>query len=214
MKWSFFIFKASFLNQQNNCKHAERSIVIPSINLYIPKMKKLILSALLVPLLWLSQSCDDPKTANKNAAETTVDAMGLDFITTASEAGHAEIRASTVAENVSKNPRVIAFAKMMVADHSAAGAKLDKLKADELVQQPNEINADHVKMIDSLSKLTGGDFDKAYMQMMVNDHKDAVNVFDEGRENRAEAVKSYAEKTLPTIEMHLDSAKAVLASLK
>ena len=102
----------------------------------------------------------------------------------------------------------------MITDHSAAAAKLDTLKINELVYGPNILNVDHVKMIDSLSKLSGGDFDKAYMQVMVNDHEKAVDLFKEGGENRDAAVKSYADETLPTIEMHLESAKAILASLK
>ena len=177
-------------------------------------MKKTILMFLLLPLFWFSQSCDDPKYANTLDNETTVDAMGLHFITTASEAGQTEIKASTVAQSISQNPRVVAFAKMMIADHSAAGIKLDKLKARELVHGPYTLNEDHVKMIDSLSKLSGSNFDKAYMQVMVNDHENAVDLFKEGGENRDAAVKGYAEETLPTIEMHLDSAKTILASLK
>jgi len=177
-------------------------------------MKKTILLVLLLPLFWFSQSCDDPKNANKFNNETTVDVMGLHFITTASEAGHTEIKASTVAEGISQNPRIIAFAKMMITDHTAAGAKLDKLKAGELVHEPYTLNEDHVKMIDSLSRLSGSSFDKAYMQVMVNDHENAVDLFKEGGENRNGAVRSYAAETLPVIEMHLDSAKAILASLK
>jgi len=177
-------------------------------------MKKTILILLLLPLFWFTQSCDDPKTAYKNGAETRVDVMGLHFVTTASEAGNTEIKASAVAENVSKNPQVIAFAKMMITDHSAAGAKLDKIKTDELIYLPNTLNEDHVKMIDSLSKLSGNSFDKVYMQMMVDDHEKAADLFIEGSENRVASVRSYAEETLPVIEKHLESAKAILASLK
>ncbi|MFI5162573.1 MAG: DUF4142 domain-containing protein [Sphingobacteriales bacterium] len=177
-------------------------------------MKKIILSSLLLSLLGLTQSCDDLKTSNKYNAETAVDVMSLHFITTAEAAGHTEMRAAMVAEDVSKNPQVMAFAKMMVADHAAVGAKLDTLKGIELVHQPYTLDEEHVKMIDSIAKLSGNDFDKAYAQMMVNDHTEAVELFNEGNESRDGAVKSFAEKTLPTIEMHLDAAKKLLASLK
>src|SRR5580692_7658243 len=112
-------------------------------------MKKTILAALLLPSLWIMQSCDDPQTANKYNHETTVDAMGLHFIETADEAGHTEIRASKVAEKVSSNPRVVGFAKMMIHDHAAAGQKLDSIKADELVHGGGVVNLEHREMIDS-----------------------------------------------------------------
>ncbi|MGN6640118.1 MAG: DUF4142 domain-containing protein, partial [Mucilaginibacter sp.] len=57
-------------------------------------------------------------------------------------------------------------------------------------------------------------FDKAYMEMMVDGHKEAVDLFRQGKENRANAVQNFAAEYLPTIGMHLDSAKAILASLK
>ena len=40
-------------------------------------MKKTTLMLLLLPMFWFTQSCDDPKTASKNSAETRVDVMKL-----------------------------------------------------------------------------------------------------------------------------------------
>jgi len=50
--------------------------------------------------------------------------------------------------------------------------------------------------------------------MMVDDHEKAVELFAGATRNNAPEIKSFASKTLPTIQMHLDSSKAILASLK
>ena len=69
-------------------------------------------------------------------------------------------------------------------------------------------------MIDSLSKKTGADFDKAYIAMMVKDHEAAVDLFKEQSNDKNQTIQDFARKTLPTIEMHLDKAKDIEASLK
>jgi putative membrane protein len=177
-------------------------------------MKARLLFLLILPLLYLLQSCDDPKNANKIDNETTVDVMGLHFISTAEEAGHTEIAAAKVAVNNSKNQQVIDFAKMMISDHTAAGEKLNHLKDIELVRGKFPVDEKHQELIDSLARLSGNDFDKAYMRFMVDSHWDAVALFKRGSENRAEDVQNFAEKTLPTVEKHFESAKNILASLK
>ncbi|HWD88287.1 MAG TPA: DUF4142 domain-containing protein [Mucilaginibacter sp.] len=177
------------------------------------KTKSKLLIAALIPLLYLT-SCDDPKTANKYNMETTVDAMGLDFISNAAEAGHAEIAAAKVATQVSKNQKVVDFANMMISDHTAAGEKLHKVMDIELVKGPYPVSDEHKELIDSLSKLTGDTFDKAYMKFMVDSHQEAVELFEGGTEVRMTHVQTFAKETLPTVEHHLEDAKNILASLK
>lgn len=172
------------------------------------------LLVLMMPVLYFVQSCDDPKKAKNYNYETTVDQGGLKFIDNAIDGGRTELRLSMVAKRVSTDPRITNFANMMISDHLKALEGLKKLGKKELVNQDDGISALHKKMIGSISKLSGSEFDKAYMQQMVTDHEEAVKLFKEGSENRANAVQSYAEKILPTIEMHLDSAKAICASLK
>lgn len=179
------------------------------------KMKRTQLLAFLLPAaIALLQSCDDPRTAKKYNQETTVDIMGLNFIGKFAEAGHTEIQAAHVAENVSKNPRVLDFAKMMIRDHTAAGLKLNNLKNWALVGGEFPVSQQHKLLIDSLSKLSGAAFDKAYMQEMVSSHEQAVGLVREETKNRADHVQDFARNVLPTIEMHLDSAKSILSGLR
>jgi putative membrane protein len=176
-------------------------------------MKKKMLLVLLIPVIYFIQSCDDPRKAKNYNQETSVDQGGLSFIDNAMDGGRTEIKLSTVAQRVSQNPRVVGFAKMMISDHTQALEGLKKLQKKELVDPDNAISSSHKQMIDSISKLSGSEFDKAYMKQMVIDHEKAVDLFKEGSQNRDNAVQTYAEETLPTIQMHLDSAKAIKAAL-
>ncbi|MBS1522947.1 MAG: DUF4142 domain-containing protein [Bacteroidetes bacterium] len=177
-------------------------------------MKTKLLLALLVPALYVVSSCDDPKKANNYNQETTVNQSSLNFINTAIDGGRTEVKLANVATQVSQNPRILHFAKMMITDHTKGIEELKALRKKALINPNDVLNSEHRKLIDSLSKLSGTEFDKAYMQAMVSDHEKAVDLFREETQEREASVQTLARKTLPTLEMHLDSAKAIDAALK
>ena len=68
---------------------------------------------------------------------------------------------------------------------------------------------------DQLSKLSGPEFDHAYMQMMVEDHeKDVAEFKQEAASGKNPAIKNFAAQTLPTLEDHLRQARDVAANRK
>ena len=177
-------------------------------------MKTKLLLALLLPALYVMSSCDDPKKANNYNQETTVNQSSLNFINTAIDGGRTEVKLANVAAHVSQNPRILRFAKMMITDHTKGIEELKALRKKELINPKDMLSQEHRRLVDSLSKLSGTDFDKAYMHVMVADHKETVDMFREETQEREASVQAFARKTLPTIEMHLDSAKAIDATLK
>ena len=97
----------------------------------------------------------------------------------------------------------------MVEDHSKAAGELKVLAKNKNVTLPSKIGDDHQKMIDDLEKKTGKDFDKAYMDMMEDGHEKTIRNFEGKTDNSDADVKAFVNKTLPTLRMHLDSAKAI-----
>ena len=49
---------------------------------------------------------------------------------------------------------------------------------------------------------------------MIDGHQSAVNSFEKNTDNKDADVKAWVDKTLPTLRMHLDSAKAIKKALK
>jgi len=91
---------------------------------------------------------------------------------------------------------------------------LKKIEKDKLVPETDSLNTDHTEKIKALSAKTGAAFDKAYIQMMIADHTDAIKLFTNASQNTDIEVRNFAAKTLPTLKMHLDSATAINSSLK
>lgn len=173
-----------------------------------------LLYILLGVVLFATQSCQDNERSKNYTSKTQVDREGLFFIKTGIEAGLTEIKAAKVAETNSKDPRVISFAKMMIADHTKAGDEFKKLEFDKYVTSIDSISTAHQQMIAQLQAKSGVDFDKAYLQMMVADHEGAVELFEGATKDKSADIKGLSRELLPTIKMHLDSAKALYASLK
>jgi len=180
------------------------------------KMKKLICLLPGVLILVTLLACNNNKRPNNYNYnnDTVIDESGSIFIKQGLEAGLTEIKAAKVAETNSRNPRIIGFAKMMVADHTLAGDELEKIGIKNRVSGGDSVSTAHQQMIAGLSSKLGIIFDAPYMQMMVNDHENAVKLFTRATQNKNAAIQNFAKKILPTLKMHLDSAKAIAASLK
>jgi len=147
-------------------------------------------------------------------AKGTVDDKTHTFMNDAALGGMTEVEVSKLAKDRALNPRVKNFAEMMIRDHTAAGNDLKTIAMEKSVALPDNLgkNEDHVK---DLSSKNGAAFDKAYMKMMLKDHKDVVDAFEKTAQNGTDPdVKTFASQKLPTLRMHLDSAKAISEALK
>ena len=51
------------------------------------------------------------------------------------------------------------------------------------------------------------DVDDDYMKEMVDDHQEAVKLFEKGSRSDDPEIAAFAQKTLPKLQQHLDAAK-------
>jgi len=175
-------------------------------------MKNLIYLAAGIIILFFVQACQDKKGKNYN--QTRDDQDGVVFIKKGIEGGLMEIKASGMVITKSNNQKVIGLAKMIIDDHTQFGDDLKKLETDEKITEPDTINQAHQLQLNDLEKKNGAEFDKAYLQMIVIDHEDAVKLFTNATKNSDSKIRKVAAQNLPTIKMHLDSANAICISLK
>ncbi|MGN8054909.1 DUF4142 domain-containing protein [Pedobacter sp. 22163] len=69
--------------------------------------------------------------------------------------------------------------------------------------------ADVANAIEKLNKLSGASFDKAYVEMMITDHQNAVALFEKASKSTDNDVKAYANKYLPVLKKHLKHIQAL-----
>ena len=177
-------------------------------------MRKLLFSVLGILILFNALSCQDQHRAKNYNDKTLADDAAIHFIKNGIEGSLVEIKAAGIAKENSSNPSIIRFANMMIADHAQVVKELKEIQADKLVDSRDNISAEHENSLANLSSKSGGEFDKTYIEMMVADHEKAIELFHGVDNNTSRVIQNFAEKTLPTLQMHLDSAKAISASLK
>ena len=134
------------------------------------------------------------------------------FMRQAALSSMAEVEHGRLAAQNASSADVKQFAQRMVDDHSKANDELKTLASQKQVTLPTELDQKHRAMQDKLSKLQGAAFDKAYMAHMVTAHQQAVTLFQqESKGGKDPEAKSWAQKTLPTLQEHLKMARATNA---
>ena len=150
----------------------------------------------------------EPKTASRLAADNR-------FLVNAAQGGMAEVEMGQLAEQHGSSDQVKKFGQRMVTDHSKANDELKKIASKKGETVPTEVNAKQKATLEKLSALNGAEFDRAYMQDMVKDHKEDVSEFKKEANSGDDAdLKAFASKTLPTLEDHLKMAEETESQIK
>ena len=158
-------------------------------------------------------------TAETSARHTTAGASqktsmsASQFIHNAAIGGMAEVKLGKLAERKASSEDVKSFGKRMVDDHSAANEELKSLASKKNVTLPKDVDAKHKAAYDRLSKLSGAEFDRAFMDAMAQDHREVVAEFEKAAKSSDADVQAFASKTLPTLHEHLDSAQQIVSSI-
>jgi putative membrane protein len=154
-----------------------------------------------------AQSSPDSTGTKASAAMTAADST---FLKHAAAGGMAEVELGQLASEKASNPEVKLFGQRMVDDHSKANDQLRQVAAQEHVSLPRGPSAKDKITKTNLEKLSGDQFDRAYMEDMVQDHKKDVADFErESKTAHDPAIKSFATQTLPTLREHLKEAQKI-----
>ena len=189
------------------------SLLYPVTN-HILTMRKLLFSVLSILILFGMSSCQDQRRAKNYNDKTLADDAAIHFIKNGIEGSLVEIKAANIAKSRSSNPQIINFANMMITHHTETVNELKKIQADKLVSSRDSINTEHENALAMLSSKSGVEFDKMYIEMMIMDHEKAIELFKGVGNNTSGTIQTFAAKTLPSLQTHLDEAKKISESLK
>ena len=181
-------------------------------------MNKHALAFALVAALGVSGATYAQDTAQKPraaAAQDKVDRDTRQFFDKAAQGGMAEVELGKLASDKATHPEVKRFGEHMVQDHSKANQELMQLAEKHNITPTSELEGKHKKAQERLSGLSGAGFDRAYIDHMVKDHKEDIELFEKQAKNGKQGdVKQFAKQTLPTLQEHLKEAQQIQKSLK
>jgi len=154
-----------------------------------------------------SQLPGNNPTADQSAGAPTSaqDFSERAFISKAMEGGMAEVQLGQLAQQKSQSNDVKQFAAKMVNDHGQMGDKWLKPVAQQMgLSEPSGPSKKDKKEIEKLQGLSGQDFDREYITMMIKDHqKDLKEFQSEAQAAQNPTVKQIADKGSQVIQQHL-----------
>jgi len=133
------------------------------------------------------------------------------FARNAAAGGAAEVELGKIATDKASNQKVKDFGQMMVTDHTKASDELKSVATKKGITLPAGPTSKDKATAAKLSKLSGAEFDQAYMKDMVADHEKDVAEFQKEADSGSDPdLKSWAGTTLPTLQEHLKMARETL----
>jgi predicted outer membrane protein len=141
---------------------------------------------------------------------------GTDFLVKAVEMNTAVVRFAEMAANRTQNPKIKEFAQMLVRDHNQALDEISELRdtrlADSLFDK-NQIDSkiakaaaavqltpEHQRASEKLSSLSGADFDREFIDLIVRDHRQAIRDFESQSHVHGNAGSSNQQKSTEAVQ--------------
>jgi len=129
-----------------------------------------------------------------------------------------EIKAGQLAQQKSTTQDVKDYGATLVRDHtkgdqnvkalaSKMNVDLEAMKHDQRHQEKQQV---HENKMEQLQKMTGKDFDRGFAQMMVNGHRQAIDMVKDARGDAKPELKAMLDQLLPTLQRHEDMANDIL----
>ncbi|MGI8581154.1 MAG: DUF4142 domain-containing protein [Chitinophagaceae bacterium] len=138
-----------------------------------------------------------------------------EFVVKAASGGLMEVELGKIAAQNAASAKVKAFGQRMVKDHSKANDELKAIASAKNISIPATPGEDHQKHIDNLKAKKGAEFDKDYIDMMVNDHEEDIKNFEkEASDGKDAKIKAFAQSKVPILKQHLEMARSANNAFK
>ncbi|PSB30266.1 DUF305 domain-containing protein [Stenomitos frigidus ULC18] len=155
-------------------------------------------------------SMQQPMQGGNRAA--SLNAVDRQFAAKAAQSDMTEIQTSQLALKRSQNPQVKQFAQEMIQQHTQSSSKLKPLAAQKGITLPKSLGTENQALLTQLTKLSGKQFDQAYMSGQAKAHAKTQAVYqNELKQGQDADMKAFAREVLPVVTAHLRMAQSMVA---
>ncbi len=140
-------------------------------------------------------------------AALAADKVSEVFIRDAIEGNLAEIEMGQLAQDKAQSAELKSYGQMLVTDHSAANDQAEKVAKQIGIAVPTKPSVNQKATYDRMSRLSGPEFDRAFIKEMIADHKANILRFQSEAKKRNDPAADFANQMLPTLMKHLDAAE-------
>jgi len=163
-----------------------------------------------------SPTTQNPTVSTQPGQVTTQSDISADmgFVREAASGNLMEIQLGQLAQNKASNPAVKQFAQRMVADHNNLENQLTSVASTGGQSFTPTMDSRHQNQINKLQGLSGAEFDRNYMSLMIRAHqRDVTNFQTQSQSANSAQVRTLATNSLPVLQQHLSLAQQVGAQV-
>jgi putative membrane protein len=174
----------------------------------------LLKTEFIITMMFSILSCNynkpvDAKQAAENENDVKVESNDKEkdaqFLVNAAEISREEISLGQLAQERGKSDHVKELGKMMESSYAESLSALIQLANTKNISLPEYQTEDGDKAYKKLKDESNIDFDKAYANMMVRGHRDAISLFETAvKESSDFEIREWASATLPNLRLHLN----------
>ncbi len=137
-----------------------------------------------------------------------------EFATKMVDCNRCELDLAKQAAKKASSADVRNYAQMLVEDHEKMSKDLKSFIADKKIGIVTGTSKEHKEQLAELTKATGKDYDQKFLQTMIENHEKVLKTLKScSKDSRDASVRDICEKSIPTIQKHLDEAKALQKKL-
>ena len=156
-----------------------------------------------------------PHLENGAANQNRLGKEDMKFILVVSEGNMMEIKLGELAQNSALSNQVKKIGKIMIEDHHKTNRELTVIANAKQIVLAGTLNKKQLKKYNKIAKKKGADFDKAYIEDMIENHKKDISVFEkETKDGTDPEIKNWASNKLAMLKHHLYLANEANAVLK
>jgi putative membrane protein len=134
-----------------------------------------------------------------------------EFVQHATAGGKKEVASATFAVLTASSPDVKTLANRLVKDHTSANEELYRMAS---AKKFTSTETRPSTKSEPWRTETGASFDRAYVEHVIDEHEDAIELFEEQSAKGTDAeLKAWAEAKLPTLREHLKMARDLKSKL-
>ncbi|REH00769.1 DUF4142 domain-containing protein [Flavobacterium aquicola] len=137
------------------------------------------------------------------------------FLTEATEINIKEIEIGKLAKQKAASTDIKKYAQMLIDDHTKALEELKAVANENTITLPAAISNEGKEDYDKLNEKSGVEFDKEFIDMMVDGHEKAVDKMTEiSQKATNEDFKLWASRQTSTFLTHFEQAKKLKEKIK
>jgi putative membrane protein len=172
----------------------------------------LLLALAVGPALPVTAQSPRPDTSSAaSAGELT--SRDANFLVQAASRAEEQLELGRLVSERGSSEAVKEFGQRMVADYGRAKEELAQLATRKGLVLPAGIGREQTVTIARLSRLSGPEFDRAYLQMRQDYDRDVTEAWRRANDAQDADLKAWAAKTLPMIEEHQRQVSEMLPSV-